>query len=216
VSRPAIDDHPAGKAPSARSRSFGQDRAPGALDRFGRWLSVRRVRRAIGPVPGRHAADIGCGYRADLSETLFRRASELLLVDVSIDPRWHVQPGVTVIEGHLPGALAEVPNASLDVVLCNNVLEHLWEPELTLHEIRRVLRPGGTAVVNVPSWRGKWFLELAAFRLRLAPFVEMDDHKTYFDPSDLWPQLVRAGFRPNAITCKRHKFGLNTIAVCRR
>ena len=42
----------------------------------------------------------------------------------------------------------------------------------------------------------------------------MDDHKTYYDPRDLWPLLVRAGFRPQAIRCLRHKFGLNTFAVC--
>ena len=43
----------------------------------------------------------------------------------------------------------------------------------------------------------------------------MDDHKTYYDPKDLWPLLVKAGFAPHAIACGRHKFGLNTLAVCR-
>jgi hypothetical protein len=42
----------------------------------------------------------------------------------------------------------------------------------------------------------------------------MDDHKCYYDPRDLWPMLVRAGFRPQQIHCKRHKFGLNTFATC--
>ncbi len=42
----------------------------------------------------------------------------------------------------------------------------------------------------------------------------MDDHKLYYDPRDLWPLLVRAGFKPPAIRCFRHKFGLNTFAVC--
>jgi hypothetical protein len=43
----------------------------------------------------------------------------------------------------------------------------------------------------------------------------MDDHKRYYDPRDLWPLLVDAGFRPSAIRCRRHKFTLNTFAVCR-
>ena len=43
----------------------------------------------------------------------------------------------------------------------------------------------------------------------------MDDHKWYFDPRDLWPMLVRAGFRRSQIRCHRHKFGLNTFAACR-
>jgi hypothetical protein len=84
-----------------------------------------------------------------------------------------------------------------------------------LREIRRVCAPGGTCLVNVPSWRGKWFLELSAFRLNVSPPEEMDDHKTYYDPRDLWPLLVRAGFLPHEISCFKHKFGLNTFAVCR-
>jgi len=43
----------------------------------------------------------------------------------------------------------------------------------------------------------------------------MNDHKMYFDPRDLWPLLVRAGFSPRNIRCFKHKFGLNTFAVCR-
>ena len=78
-----------------------------------------------------------------------------------------------------------------------------------------MLAPGGTAMFNVPTWRGKWFLELAAFRLGVSHADEMDDHKTYYDPRDLWPLLVRAGFRPSEIRCHRHKFGLNTFAICR-
>ena len=50
--------------------------------------------------------------------------------------------------------------------------------------------------------------------------VHMDLRTTevpaYYDPRDLWPMLVRAGFRPRAIKCHRHKLGLNTFAVCRR
>jgi SAM-dependent methyltransferase len=214
-----LDDEafpPAGAAADPRYRSFGQGRRLTVADRLGRWLSTRRVRRAVGPVPGRAVADIGCGYHADLSRVLFGRAGQLLLVDVRVDPRWQHDSRVTIIEGLLPAALAEVGDGTLDVVLANNVVEHLWEPELALHEMRRLLRPGGALIVNVPTWWGKRFLELAAFRLRLAPAEEMNDHKTYYDPRDLWPLLVRAGFRPDRIVCRRHKLGLNTIAICRR
>jgi hypothetical protein len=69
---------------------------------------------------------------------------------------------------------------------------------------------------NVPSWRGKKFLEYSAFRLGLSPKDEMDDHKAYYDVKDLWPLLVRAGFLPSGIQCFPHKFGLNTFAVCKR
>ena len=44
----------------------------------------------------------------------------------------------------------------------------------------------------------------------------MDDHRTYYDPRDLWPLLVRAGFRPSELSVRRHKGGLNTIAAARK
>jgi hypothetical protein len=49
----------------------------------------------------------------------------------------------------------------------------------------------------------------------LSPKEEMDDHKMYYDPRDFWPLLVKAGFKPSKINIFTHKFGLNTIAICR-
>ena len=84
---------------------------------------------------------------------------------------------MTALEGDVGARLKDVPDASLDVVMCISVLEHLWDPEQAVREMFRILAPGGTCLLNVPSWRGKWFLELSAFRLGLSPADEMDDHK---------------------------------------
>jgi SAM-dependent methyltransferase len=43
------------------------------------------------------------------------------------------------------------PDASVDVVLCNQVLEHLKNIWLPMAEMHRVLRPGGHAVLSVPN-----------------------------------------------------------------
>jgi SAM-dependent methyltransferase len=140
----------------------------------------------------------------------------MLMLDVALEPGLAEQPKVTAIEGHLPDALSEIPDESEDVVICNSVLEHIWDAEACLRAFRRILAPSGTLLLNVPSWRGKSFLEFSAFRLGTSPPEEMDDHKMYYDPRDLWPLLVRAGFRPHGIRCFRHKFGLNTFAACRK
>lgn len=42
------------------------------------------------------------------------------------------------------------PDASFDGVLCNQVLEHVFEPTIFISEIRRVLRPGGRLLLTVP------------------------------------------------------------------
>ena len=44
-----------------------------------------------------------------------------------------------------------VHDASIDVVLCNQVLEHVPDCQAALREVRRVLRPGGLLLVGVPN-----------------------------------------------------------------
>jgi len=41
-------------------------------------------------------------------------------------------------------------DSSFDVVLCNHVLEHVTDDITALQEIRRVLKPGGFAILQVP------------------------------------------------------------------
>jgi SAM-dependent methyltransferase len=198
-----------------RERAFGQRGRLSAVDRFGVWLSARRIRRHVPSFKGLRIADVGCGYGASFACSVLDEVEHAELLDVAIDHDLKRHPHVDVIEGPLPDTLAQLEPASVDVVLCISVLEHLWEAQRALAEIRRLLRPGGLCLVNVPSWRGKRFLELSAFRLGLSPADEMNDHKAYYDPRDLWPLLVRAGFRPQDIRLSRHKLGLNTFAACR-
>jgi SAM-dependent methyltransferase len=197
-----------------RTESFGQGYAPTPVDRFGVWLSARQIRRWIPTFRGLHVADLGCGFNATFSRTVLDEVERAVLVDVAIAPDLKAHAKVHALEGGLPETLAGLPAHGLDAVMIVSVLEHLTRPLETLQEILRVLKPGGTCLVNVPSWRGKTYLELAAFKLGVAPAAEMNDHKMYYDVRDLWPVLVKAGFRPSDINCFSHKFGLNTFAAC--
>ena len=199
----------------ARDTAFGQEGRITAVDRAGVWLSGRQIRRTVGSIDGKDVGDFGCGFEATYMRSVLATVRSATLVDISLADDLKSLPGVNAIEGRLPGVLQALPDHCLDVALCMSVLEHLWEPAKTLQHLRRLLRPGGVCAVNVPSWRGKRALEFSAFRLGLSPAAEMDDHKSYYDPRDLWPLLVAAGFVPHAIRCFRHKFGLNTFAVCK-
>jgi SAM-dependent methyltransferase len=201
---------------SPRQLSFGQGYSLTPVDRLGVWLSARQVRRHVPTFKGKRLADIGCGYHAALARTVLDEAQSVLLLDVAIEPALNDVAKVRLIEGLLPAALNEVQDASLDILVCNSVLEHVRESATVLRGFWRVLAPGGMALVNVPSWRGKRFLEASAFRFGLSPATEVDDHKMYYDPRDLWPLLVQAGFRPRHISCFRHKLGLNTFACCHK
>ena len=199
----------------ARDTAFGQDGRTTAVDRAGVWLSGHQIRRTVGRIDGKDVGDFGCGFEATYMRSVLARVRSATLADIALANDLRSLPKVTAIEGSLPGVLAALPDQSLDVVLCMSVLEHLWEPAETLKHFQRLLRPGGVCAINVPSWRGKRALEFSAFRLGLSPACEMDDHKTYYNPRDLWPLLVRAGFQPHGIHCFRHKFTLNTFAVCK-
>jgi SAM-dependent methyltransferase len=206
---------PSSAEASGRSGAYGQHRPPTPVDRFGVWLSARALRKHVTNFAGLRLGDFGCGYEARFVRSVLDEVGHATLVDVALASDLKADPRVTVIEGALPGALGAIDEDSLDVVLCISVLEHLWDPVSMLRELRRVAATGGICLVNVPSRRGKRYLEFSAFRLGLSPAEEIRDHKAYYDPEDLQPLLVQAGFRPHEVDCYKHKFGLNTFAVCR-
>ena len=198
-----------------RHEAFGQGYRLTRVDHLGLWLSTRRIRSAVRDFGGLAVADVGSGYHALFTRSILPRIQRAVVVDVALADDLKQHEKISAITGSLPDALHGVPGGTLDVVVCNNVIEHLWEPLATLQECRRLARPGGLVFVNVPSWRGKWFLEFSAFRLGTSPASEMNDHKMYYDPRDLWPLLVRAGFVPQRIQVGTHKFGLNPCALSR-
>lgn len=195
-------------------RAWGEGHGFSLMDRFGVWLSTRMIRRRVGPFAGKDVADIGCGYQAVFMRGIIPEVGTATLVDLAISDELKAMPNVRAHEGLLPEILEQIPDQSLDVVISNNVLEHLWEPARAVSHIRRVLRKGGKCFLNVPSWSGKVALETAAFRLGMTSKEQIDDHKHYFDKRQLWNLLVKGGFKPSEISCRTHKFGLNTYAFC--
>jgi SAM-dependent methyltransferase len=195
--------------------SYGEESLPTGRIALRDWLILRRLLRAGAPYRGKRLVDIGCGYYAQTTRQLRTEASSTVLVDASISEDLKSDPKIRVIEARLPEAMNEIDDRSVDVLVCSAVLEHLREPFETLRHFPRVLAPGGMALINVPSWAGKRPLEFVAFRLGLST-DEMNDHEMYYDPRDLWPLLVRAGFRPRNIRCKKHWLRFNTLAVCRQ
>ena len=198
-----------------KPEAFGEGSTLSFVDRFGVYLSSQRLHKEVRNFRGLRVADFGCGYHATFARTILSGVQSMTLADLKLDPELAADPKVLALQGDLLESLSGVPDQSLDVVMCISVLEHLEDPSSALEHFKRITAPGGVVLINVPSWRGEYFLELSAFRLGLSVGDSIDDHKCYFDPRDLWPLLVRAGFRPKNISCFKHKFGLNTFAVCR-
>lgn len=199
----------------SREVAYGQ-RGLSRVDRLGVWLSRRAIERRIGPARDLVAADLGCGYHATLLVGLRPLLREGVGIDVKIADEVRDFAPLRFVESPLERALPGLPDLHFDLVLFINTLEHLDEPQAALGHVHRMLKPGGRLFLNVPTWWGKTFLELSAFRLGLSAPCEVDDHRMYYDKRDLWPLLVRAGFRPRRLELRYHKLGLNLFAVAQR
>lgn len=186
------------------------------VDRAGVWLSQRAIVRHLPERSNLEVLELGCGFRATQLMALEARFKHGVGVDFQIAPELRALDKFTFYEGTIEETLPKLAAKSFDAILLISVVEHLLDPFLVLQSAREMLKPSGALLINVPTWLGKSFLEFSAFRLGLSPKLEMDDHKMYYDKRDLWPLLVRAGFKPSQIKLRYHKFGLNLFAVARR
>ena len=100
---------------------------------------------------GRDVFEAGCGegYGADL---LAASANRVLALDYDAATVAHVRaryPAVEVAEGNL--AALPLPDASVDVVVNFQVIEHLWDQPQFITECLRVVRPGGLLLISTPN-----------------------------------------------------------------
>ncbi|WP_407662787.1 class I SAM-dependent methyltransferase [Mycolicibacterium helvum] len=117
------------------------------------WFRRHEVvyRRLLDLCAGREVLEAGCGegYGADLIASV---AARVVAVDYDEATVAHVQaryPRVTMLAGNL--AALPLPDASVDVVVNFQVIEHLWDQPQFVAECARVLRPGGLLLMSTPN-----------------------------------------------------------------
>ena len=119
----------------------------------GRLEYLSGVLAELGIEPGgRRVLDVGCGGGL-LAEELARLGLRVTGVDPSLPSlrtaRLHADGAALAIE-YLVGAGEALPvaDATFDVVVCCDVLEHVTDVERVVAEIGRALRPGGLFVYD--------------------------------------------------------------------
>lgn len=69
------------------------------------------------------------------------------------------------------------PDASFDLVLATDIIEHVDDDALALTEVVRVLAPGGRVLITVPAFPSLWGLQdevaLHKRRYRLSPLLDL-------------------------------------------
>ncbi|MBS1879813.1 MAG: class I SAM-dependent methyltransferase [Actinobacteria bacterium] len=116
-----------------------------------------RIEALLRGVAAEHAGaimlDVGCwdgGYSSRWGAAL--GAKRILGVEVYERPAAAAEAkGLEVARVDLEAGRLPWPDGSVDVLVCNQVLEHLKNVWLPMTEMHRVLRPGGHAILSVPN-----------------------------------------------------------------
>jgi SAM-dependent methyltransferase len=97
----------------------------------------------------------------------------------------------------------EVPDASLDCVVCSHVLEHVDDTK-ALAEIFRVLKPGGTALIMAPiieGWATTYENPSVQSPKDRARHYGQSDHVRYYG-ADIRDRIRAAGFQIEEFTAE--------------
>lgn len=146
--------------------------------------------------------DIGCGDGGTSGIYLSRHARSYVGADVSRNA-----VGLTRSRGLdaiVIDDAADLPfeSGTFDVVVCSEVLEHLFEPQRAAAEALRVLRPGGRFIATVPNaayWRDRLDALFGVWQPggdllgRSEPW--RSPHIRFFRPATLNRMLASVGFR---------------------
>jgi SAM-dependent methyltransferase len=140
-------------------------------------------------VRGGELLEVGCG-RGDLLRIAQARGFSVTGCDFFGDKAPEL-PGASFHEGTL--GEATFPEHAFDVVVVRNMLEHVFDPNREIAEIRRVLQPHGYLYLKVPNIRFEYGLGCRlVFGKRHA--FEAPYHLNHFAPKTLTRFLHRAGF----------------------
>jgi SAM-dependent methyltransferase len=194
------------------------------------WSVARACREALAAMgadlPGRRVLEIGSGATNALGYALAADGAAGVIClepfipqDARQDARLRAaaaagRPGVDLSRVTRAADLAAVPEASVDLVVSNSVLEHVADPAGLLAGLARVLVPDGLMVHRV-DYRDHFFKYPYHFLKFSAPVW-----RRFLDPGDLprWrlddhlAALARAGFATTVLDVTRDQPAFDRIA----
>jgi len=105
------------------------------------------------------------------------------------------------------------PEASFDLLIAHNVIEHLPDDRQALAEMYRVLRPGGVALISAPlidAWEQTYENPAIVAKSERDLHFNQDDHYRIYG-RDLYDRIRAAGFVLSVDVAKEpevHRYGL--------
>jgi len=176
-------------------------------------LTVDFRRFPVGP--GDRVLDLGCGGGRHAYEA-YRRGADVVACDADLGELRTVADMTAAMReaGEAPATAHARPVAGdgtampfgsevFDRVIAAEVLEHVGDDQRALHEIARVLRPGGLLAVTVPAW----LPERICWRLSDDYHNVPGGHVRIYTRPELEAKLRRAGL---AVGGHHHAHGLHS------
>jgi len=164
--------------------------------------------RGLG-LPGRRCLDVGPGTGRWLAFLQAEGAGPLCAADISAEALRLCAPLCEKVQKlDLERDPLDFPDASFDLTVSFEVLEHLADPENYLREIRRVTRPGGAILMSVPNVVS--FISRVRMVLGvLPPSISQDPtHLRHYRRRDVAALLARHGLRARFLPTS---FSLNPL-----
>ena len=160
----------------------------------------------LGLHPGDLDLDMGAGAGRHAFE-VFRRGAHIVALDYNLADLKDVTGlfGAMAEAGEVPdgasaatvngdGTRLPFPDDTFDRIICSEVMEHIPDDAAAARELARVLKPGGTLAVTVPTWLPEKVCWALSHEYH-APFVE-GGHVRIFTEATLRRRFRDAGLKP--------------------
>jgi len=157
----------------------------------------------------KNVLDVGCGY-GHITELIKKQGNKVKCIETSDNAIKHIKKlGIEVFDIDLSTKWEENIKEKFDVVVCTEVIEHVFDTDNLINNINKVLKKGGHLVISTPNVAsfGRRFMLLFGINPILEYTTRKEDagHIRYFTFSDLEKLLKEHGFE----TIERHSDYIN-------
>jgi SAM-dependent methyltransferase len=164
---------------------------------------------------GLRLLDVGCanGY---LSHLFFERGYRVTGIDSCERPATGFSETIDFFTVDLDQGLPRLEGL-FDYIICADVLEHLYDPNILLRDIRAKLAPGGKLIASLPNSGNIYFrANILLGRFPAQDRGLFDRTHLHFYMWDGWKKLLGAhGFRVRSVESSAIPFGLMTPGIPR-
>ena len=105
-----------------------------------------------GPISGRTVLDVGAGP-VQFADEFSRAGARYVGLDVDVHTVSSTEQSTAVVG---VGQALPFADASADIVMSSNVMEHVREPAVVGREMIRVAKPGGLVMISYTAWFSPW------------------------------------------------------------